>query len=136
MKSQSQRGFTLLELMMVIAVLGILTAIAYPSYTNYTLRAKRTDGKNALVDLAARQERYRFNANKYTSSLTDLGMNSSTAEGHYTLSITAATDQTFSAQVAPTVTQESDTCNILSITNTGQKGTTNSNSLSAAECWK
>ena len=136
MKSQSQQGFTLLELMMVVGVIAILAAVSYPSYREYTFRAKRTDGKNALVDLAARQERYRFNNNVYTSSLADLNMTSATAEGHYTVSITSASALAFAAQVAPTATQSSDKCNILSITNTGQKGTTNSNSLSATECWK
>ena len=84
------QGFTLIELMMVVAVISILAAIAYPSYQDYVTRSKRSDAKNALLEMASRQERYYFDNNTYTTDPTDLGYNADPAtspEGYYTISI-------------------------------------------------
>ena len=59
-------GFTLIELMVTVAIVAILSAIAYPAYTEYILKSRRTDAKNALLDLAARQERFYSLNNKYS----------------------------------------------------------------------
>ena len=137
MKSlNKQRGFTLIEVVVVVGIIAILTAIAYPSYTEYTRRAKRTDGKNALADLAARQERFRFGSNTYATNLAQLGMPTTSPDGHYNVAIVSANATTFVASVAPTASQTGDRCNRLTLSNTGLKGTTNSNGLSAQECWK
>jgi len=131
-----QRGMTLIELVVVVAIIAILAAISIPNYVNYTSRAKRTDGKNALVDLAARQERYRFGNNTYATTLPELGMTTASAEGHYIVAIDSAGDFAFTASVSPTGSQSGDKCDRLTLTNTGVKGTTNSNGLTAAECWQ
>ena len=67
-----QGGFTLIELLVVIAIIGILLAIATPAYTSYVQQAHRTDAKNALLDLAAREEKYFSINNTYTADPTQL----------------------------------------------------------------
>lgn len=108
MRVQHASGFTLIELMIVVAVIGILAAIAYPSYQDSIRKARRADAKSALLDAAQRQERFFTENNQYTSvqvpavgctntpatiaAGTDCGLNLSTAtttDGYYTLTLTA-----------------------------------------------
>jgi type IV pilus assembly protein PilE len=67
-----QAGFTLLEMMIVVIIIAILSAIAIPTYRKYVLRSHRTEAQRALLDLAGRQERYFYAQNKYATKLVDL----------------------------------------------------------------
>ncbi len=67
------RGITLLELMIVVVIVSILTAIAYPNYREYVTRAKRTEAKAALLQIATNQERFYLQNNTYTTNMTNLG---------------------------------------------------------------
>jgi type IV pilus assembly protein PilE len=67
------RGITLLELMIVVVIISILTAIAYPNYRDYVTRAKRTEAKAALLQIATNQERFYLQNNTYTTNMTNLG---------------------------------------------------------------
>jgi len=67
------RGITLLELMIVVVIVSILTAIAYPNYREYVIRAKRTEAKAALLQIATNQERFYLQNNTYTTNMTNLG---------------------------------------------------------------
>ncbi len=67
------RGITLLELLIVVVIIGILTAIAYPNYREYVTRAKRTEAKAALLQIATNQERFYLQNNTYTTNMTNLG---------------------------------------------------------------
>ncbi len=131
-----QSGFTLIELVVAVAIVAILAAIALPSYFEQMSRSKRTDGKNALMDLAARQEKYRFGTNTYTANLALLNMPATSADGHYTMQVVSATALAFEARAIPTASQARDKCEQLTITNAGVKGTINGNSRSAEECWR
>ena len=65
MRTSRFSGFTLIELMIAVVIVGILAAVAYPSYQDYILKARRTEGKNALLKAAQQQERYFTDNNHY-----------------------------------------------------------------------
>ena len=86
-------GFSLIELMIVVAILGIIAAFAYPSYQDQMRKARRSDAQAALSTLALQMERRFSNQNTYTTDLTDLGYaaatNVPTPEGYWGLTPTA-----------------------------------------------
>ncbi len=67
---KNMRGVTLLELMIVVVIISILTAIAYPNYRQYATRAKRTEAKAALLQIATNQERFYLHNNTYLMNMT------------------------------------------------------------------
>jgi type IV pilus assembly protein PilE len=83
--SHRDSGFTLVELIMVIAVISILMAIAIPSYNSSTTKARRADGQTALMDVMVRQERFYTENNTYTTDLAVLPAQDSSPEGYYTI---------------------------------------------------
>src|SRR5690606_7402589 len=68
-KLMAQKGFTLIEVMIVVAIIGILAAIAYPSYQEHTLRAGRADGKAKLMEIMQAQERFYSQSQRYIAAL-------------------------------------------------------------------
>lgn len=92
--SHSEHGFTLIEMMIVVAIIGIIAAIALPSYNDSVAKGKRTDGQSALFDAASKMEAYFYTNKTYSADLTDIGYASATPsspEGFYTLGVNAAT---------------------------------------------
>jgi len=86
MRRKKSTGFTLIELMIVVAIIGIIAAIAYPSYQDQVRKSKRTDGHSKIMDAMARQERYFSENNTYTDDMTDLGYAADPVDsddGHY-----------------------------------------------------
>ncbi len=93
---KKQRGFTLIELMIVVVIVAILAAIAIPSYQQYIQKSRRADAKDAVTRIAALQERYFFTNNAYASGLNALGFTATggnyySGDGHYRLSLTGPT---------------------------------------------
>ncbi len=87
------QGFTLIELMVAVAVVGILAGLAWPSYRNYVMRANRSAAEQFMIDIANREEQYRLDAQSYatgSSALTSLNLTVPTAVSpNYTLSVAA-----------------------------------------------
>lgn len=82
------RGFTLIELMIVVAIVGILAAIAYPSYLSQVRKSRRSDAVQALAQVQQAQERWRANKPTYTATLSELNVTTPTQGGYYAIAIT------------------------------------------------
>src|SRR5688500_3628639 len=80
-------GFTLMELLIALAIVGMLSAIAYPNYRQYILRAHRAEGLTALQQTAAQMERYFSNNSSYAPDMATLGIPNLTQNQYYSLSI-------------------------------------------------
>lgn len=150
-----QQGFTLIELMVVVAVIAILSTIAIPAYEQSVTKARRADAKVALMKLAQLQEAYFSNNNKYAVTLTELlasssegfsGVNGTTAQSpqnYYTLTLTPGTVATrsFTLTAAPSgdmATREgkmSVSCKGLTLDSTGQRGISGGGTGSVQDCW-
>lgn len=134
----AQQGFTLIEVMIVVAIIGILAAIAYPSYDEYVKRGNRTEGQAFLSDVAARQERYFSQNNKYITAVGDiakLGLsNANSPTSKYTLAIaTVANDGGYTLTANQ---QFGDTkCGNLSLNALGEKDRSGSGK-SVNDCWR
>jgi len=89
-KINNMLAFTLIELMITVAIVGILAAIAYPSYTEYVMKGRRSDAKAGLLSLQLAQEKYRANCLQYATTIDADTADYSCAAGDYTL--THATD--------------------------------------------
>ncbi len=89
------RGFTLIEVLLVLAILGLLTAIAVPMYGDHMMKVRRGDGKRLLMDISSRMERFYFDNTTYTTNLQQLGFalttNVPSEEGFYTAKVETAT---------------------------------------------
>ena len=143
-------GFTLVELLIVIIIATILATIAIPSYQAQIRKSRRTDAKTALLDLAAREERYNSTFNTYTSLPANLGYSGNfpvtVGSGYYQININVctalacATDKgtgvVFSATATAIKTQAKDTqCGNYTLDSTGGQAVTGTASATPAVCW-
>ena len=131
-------GFTLIEIMVVVVLIGILTSIAVPSYRSYMMKSNRTDAKVSLLKIAAAQEKNYLQFNTYTTDLGALDMTTLANNGHYTMSVVDADTSEFNALATAREGQAEDTkCLVFSINELGQTfGGANANKDDFdPECW-
>ncbi len=139
--SNRMRGMTLIELMVVLAIVAILSTLAVGSYRRYVMRANRTDATSALLRIQVAEEKFFLQNNVYTVDLSAAGLNvaSPTPNGFYTLAVTGDPNSTnniatsFRATATATGAQTADTsCATLTITDQGLR----SSAPSTTECWR
>jgi type IV pilus assembly protein PilE len=135
-------GFTLMELMITVAIVAILATIAYGSYTSQVRKSRRTEAKTALMDLAGREERLYSTTNAYSSTPSDLGYNVAgnpfvVGSGFYQvqiLNVGLGPPATFklTATPVPGAGQDNDTeCQSFTVDQTGTQSSTGTSS----SCW-
>ena len=132
-----QAGVTLIELMIVVALVAVLASIALPSYRSYVIRTHRTEATTALLGIAAAQEKFYLQNNRYAiddelavAPPAGLGILATTENGWYTLEITAADTETFTAEATAVGGQADDShCATFTLNAVGEKDAAND------DCW-
>lgn len=137
-RPENQRGVTLIELMIVVVIVAILSAIAYPSYTNYVVNSKRTAATSALLQIADRQQQFFMDNKTYADDLTDLGFGANpfvvTDEGRstvasnknavYTIALSNVATTTYTITATPLHAQlaRDKKCGNLTLDQAGSRG--------------
>lgn len=132
MSGRHQNGFTLIELIIVVSIIGILAAIAFPSYQGYVRRANRSDAIAALVNMQLQQEKWRTNNSSYNATASQVGAPASSAYYTYAVSNAGVSTYTLTATAKTGTGQVNDTKNGTSCT---PLSLDQSNVKSPAVCW-
>jgi type IV pilus assembly protein PilE len=140
-------GFTLIELMVAVAIAAIIAAIALPIYQYQVRKSHRTDARSSLLDLAGRAERMYATTNSYQNAATgalnptDVGYTGAwpvtVGSGYYTVGLTTTSPTQFAFTATPVGMQTGDTqCQAFTVDNTGKQSSVDiNNNDSTATCW-
>ncbi|WP_026957650.1 type IV pilin protein [Aliagarivorans taiwanensis] len=135
-------GFSLIELMISVAIVAILATVAYPSYTSYVLESRRGESWEALAEVSLLQEQYYLDNGSYATTLVALGLAASgetsfsTDNGHYSVTLSAASADAFTVTATAQGVQLNDkSCKSISYSSIGAKTAVDSEGSSSNECW-
>lgn len=132
-RSKQLKGFTLVEMLVVVAIISILAMVAYPGYQQYVLRTNRSEAHALLNDAAARQERFFAQNNVYATTAAALGYASDmSASNLYQLTIANPTAASYTLTAISQRTDE--TCGNLTLSEAGARGQTGTGGVD--RCWK
>lgn len=131
-----RRGFTLIEIMIVVVVLAILVSVALPAYTSQLRKSRRADAKQAMVELAQRLERFYTERSTYAGAALGAGgiFGSTSAGGYYSLEISSQTATAFTIKATPIGAQAGDACGSYGYDQAGNRSVSGG-SLGANVCW-
>jgi type IV pilus assembly protein PilE len=140
------RGFSLVELMVVLAIVGILLIVAVPGYSSYIRKSRRTEARTALLDLAGREERLFSTTNAYSTTPSALGYSGAAfpvivGSGYYQVDVAAPAPAagalpTFTITATAITSQAKDTsCATFAVDQTGAQSATGS-ATASVDCWK
>jgi type IV pilus assembly protein PilE len=134
---RTEQGFTLIELMIVVAVIGILSAIAYPSYKESIAKSRRADMQRALADADQYMRRYYSSNDTFAGASLPAALAKSPKEGNasYTIAVSNTSTSAFTLTASPTGTMSGDKCGTLAINQSGTP-TQTSATASVADCFK
>jgi len=126
-------GFTLIETMIVVAIMGILASIAYPSYQEHVQRANRVEARGILLEMAQLLERRYTETSSYSSITLPVTQSPRTGAAKYTIQFAATpTQNSYTLEAVPTGFMASDTCGTLTLTQTGARGADGD----VTKCWQ
>lgn len=136
-------GYTLVELMIAVAIVGLLAAVVYPSYTDGVNRSRRAEAMTELARLATLQEQYYADHRTYATDMTDLGFNADpyvTDNGYYSIDTVAVsaitTDYIITATAAGLQASADSQCTSFSLNYLGQKTAKKGAADNSNECWE
>ncbi|CAK0771116.1 type IV pilus assembly protein PilE [Gammaproteobacteria bacterium] len=150
----TSRGFTLLEIIITVAIISILAAIAYPSYQNSILKSRRADAKSVLLQATNWMERFYTANHRYDQDVDGNLVTTSTTTGfpssgltkspivgttkYYDISLSGVTQIAYTLNATPrsATNQTNDSCKTLTLDQAGIKGVTGGATMSVTDCWR
>lgn len=127
-------GFTLVEVMIAVAIIGVIASLAYPSYLSYLRDSRRADAEGVLVEMAAWMERRYTVDGRYDNGAINLPIQKSPRDGaarHYDVAVTASAAESFTLTATAVGGQTEEECGNLTITQTGARGSDGPGN----DCW-